>query len=115
MQIKSDEVLDTFIMEALPITWGMVTASLPVVSSSKVDEYDHNVHEMIVESHEQAAATNEWVCTKPALYRCLDTIAEQKATIVPKGLCTSTPIYVSFYTHDTMPFSCVLDQSIKEK
>ena len=105
MQIKDDEILDRFITEALPITWGMVTASLPVISSSKVCKYDSNVHEMIVESHEQGAATNEWVCTKPALYRCLDPIAEQKATIVPEGSCISTPIYVSFHTLDTMSSS----------
>lgn len=83
MHIKDNKILCSFIMEALPITWGMVTTCLPVVSCNKAPhEYDPAIHELITESSQQASG---WVCIQPALHRCLDINPEQKATFSQRG------------------------------
>lgn len=75
MQIQADDILNDFISKAVPVTWRMVTACLPVISCiSHNDEYT-----------KQVEAASGLACTLPALYACFDPVPKQNAAFLPKG------------------------------
>lgn len=96
MEIE-DKILCEFISEVLPITWGMVTTILPVISSIEACVNDPHAHLIVAESQEQTQVITEWVCSQPALYRCLDPSLGEKGVVSPRGECVNTPI-ISFNT-----------------
>ena len=71
-------ILSDFIKGSMEISWEMVTAILPIVSSCSAQIYDEDIHQMIGSAEEPA---RNLVYSSPALHACFDPRAHKKAVV----------------------------------